>query len=139
MRRQDVAEDGPGSDPVSRQIIGLAMRVQSGLGPGYLEKVYENALVHELQKAGFDAEQQVPLHVWYDGVVVGEYIADLIVDTPERRLLLELKAISSMPPVLSAQVINYLTATQIPVGLLINFGAPRLQFKRLTAANLQLH
>lgn len=119
-------------DSITRTIIGCAYRVGSALGCGFMEKVYENALAHELRKTGLKVLQQVPIKVWYDDVVVGEYVADLLV---EDVVLVELKAISSLDPVHSAQCINYLAATRLPVCLLINFGK-RVDVKRIAGPTL---
>jgi GxxExxY protein len=117
---------------VTEKIIGCAFVVAKKLGCGFLEKCYENALAHELRKAGFNVCQQVVLKVWYDDIVVGDYVADLIV---EGIVLVELKAIQSLDPVHSAQCINYLAATKLPVCLLINFGK-RVDVKRLAGPKL---
>ena len=98
------------------------------LGVGFLEKVYENALVHELRKQGLKVEQQLPIEVWYDGVVVGHYQADLLV---EGSVILELKAVTALDTVHFAQCMNYLKATGLTLGLLINFGKPKLEIKRV--------
>jgi GxxExxY protein len=90
--------------------------------------VYENALVHELRKSGLRVEQQHPLTVLYDGVVVGEYAADLVI---ENTLLVELKAVKAVDHVHMAQCLNYLRATGLRLCLLLNFGSPRLQVKRV--------
>jgi GxxExxY protein len=109
-------------------IIGCAMKVHSALGVGFLEKVYENALVHELRKAGLTVRQQVPIGVFYDGIQVGDYIADLVV---EGKVLLELKAVTSVIDEFSAICHNYLRATNLPVCLLMNFAKVRLEWKRI--------
>ena len=114
---------------LTETIIGCAMRVHSALGPGFLESVYQRALEHELRKAGVQAECQLPLSVHYDGVIVGEFMADLIV---EGKVMIELKANQALVSANEAQLVNYLTATGIEIGLLINFGAQRLEFKRKT-------
>ncbi len=103
------------------------MKVHRALGPGFLESVYQNALVHELRRAGFSAEVAQRLTVRYENVIVGEFVADLIVN---ETLLCELRAISSLSKADEVQLVNYLTATQRDFGLLINFGAQSLQFKR---------
>ena len=115
---------------ITERIIGCAFRV--GRGCGFLEKCYENALAHELRKLGLKVEQQVALKVWYDDIVVGEYIADLIV---EGVILVELKAVQGLDPVHSAVCINYLAATRLPLCLLINFGR-RVDIKRIAGAAL---
>jgi GxxExxY protein len=117
---------------ISSQIIGCAYRVANKLGSGFLEKCYENALAHELRKLGLNVMMQVRLDVWYDEVVVGEYVADMIV---EGSILVEIKAIESLAPVHAAQCINYLAATKLPLCLLINFGK-RVDVKRIAGANL---
>jgi GxxExxY protein len=110
-------------------VIGCAMRVHSALGPGFLESVYQRALEHELRKSGLQVECQKPVSVHYDGVIVGDFMADLIV---EGKVMIELKANQALVVANEAQLVNYLTATRIEVGLLINFGAQRLEFKRKT-------
>ena len=119
-------------DWITENIIGCAYRVASKLGCGFLEKCYENALVHELRKAGLKVEQQVQMKVWYDDIIVGEFVADLIV---EGVVLVELKAIESLASIHSAICINYLAATKLPVCLLINFGK-RVDVKRLAGPTL---
>jgi GxxExxY protein len=116
---------------ITEKIIGCAYRVGNGLQHGFLEKCYENAMVHELKKAGLKVQQQASLQVWYDGIVVGEYFADLIV---EDSILIELKAVESLAAIHSAQCIHYLAATQVPLCLLINFGR-RVDIKRLAGPN----
>lgn len=118
---------------VTEKIIGCAFTVANKLGCGFLEKCYENALAHELRKVGLKVEQQVQMKVWYDDFVVGEYIADLIV---EGMVLVELKAIQSLDPAHSAQCINYLAATKLPICLLINFGK-RVEVKRIAGPTLR--
>jgi GxxExxY protein len=117
---------------ITEKIIGCAYKLASKLGCGFLETCYENALAHELRRAGLKVEQQVHLHVWYDDeIIVGEYIADLIV---EGTVLIELKAIQALDTVHSAQCINYLAATRLPICLLINFGK-RVDVKRIVGPN----
>ena len=115
-------------DPVTEQIIGCAFRVANALGPGFLEKVYENALLHELRKSGLRAQAQKGIEVWYDGVVVGEFAADLVI---EERILVELKACRALNEAHVAQGVNYLTATGLTTCLLLNFGTPRIEVRRL--------
>lgn len=107
-------------DLLTQQIIGCAYAVHNELGPGYLEKVYENALRLELEAAGLGARQQHPVPVKYRGQVVGDFVADLIV---EGRVLVELKAAQRLAKEHEIQLVNYLTATGIDDGLLINFGS----------------
>lgn len=116
-------------DPLSEAVIGCVFRVANGLGTGFLEKVYENALLHELRKAGLEAQQQVIASVHYDGQNVGDYIGDIVV---EGRLLLELKACKALEDVHLAQCLNYLKATGIPTSLLINFGTSKPQIRRVS-------
>jgi GxxExxY protein len=119
-------------DGITEKIIGCAYVVGNGLGCGFMEKVYENALAHELRKAGLQVEQQVPLKVWYDNVIVVDYVADLIV---EGVVLTELKAVQSLDAIHTAQCINYLATTKLPVCLLINFGR-RVTVKRIAGPSL---
>jgi len=114
-------------DDLTGRIIGCAFTVSNTLGVGFLEKVYENALAHELRKAGFRVEQQKPITVEYDGVVVGEYVADLVV---EGSVIVELKAAKALDEIHYAQCLNYLRATKMRVCLLLNFGTPKIQIKR---------
>lgn len=120
--------DFDGINLVTEKIIGCAMHVSNTLGSGFLEKVYENALAHALRRAGLRAEQQQPILVRYEGVVVGDYVADLIVDDA---VLVELKAAKALDDTHVAQCLNYLKATGFKVCLLFNFGKPRLEIKRL--------
>jgi GxxExxY protein len=112
---------------LTEAIIGGAMKVHNTLGPGYLESVYQNALAHELRRRGLFVELRKRVRVRYDGIVVGDFVADMLV---EGSVLVENKAIRSLAPEHEAQLVNYLTATMIDVGLLLNFGAERLTFKR---------
>ena len=113
---------------ISERIIGCAIAVANTLGSGFVEKVYENALAHELRKAGLAVKQQCGAVVRYDDVIVGEYAVDLLVDGS---VLVELKAVRTLDDIHRAQCLNYLKATTLQLCLLINFGNPRLQIKRL--------
>lgn len=113
---------------VTEKIIGCAYTVANVLGCGFLEKVYERALVHELRKAGLAAEPQKAINVLYDGVVVGEFAADILV---EERVLVELKTVRAFDEIHMAQCLNYLKATGLKVCLLINFGTARIEVKRI--------
>ena len=113
---------------VTEQVIGCAFKVGNTLGVGFLEQVYENALVHELRKTGLLVEQQKMLEVWYDGVVVGNYRADLLV---ENAVIVELKAVTALDSRHFAQCMNYLKATGLSLCLLINFGNPKVEVKRV--------
>ncbi len=127
MDADDHSSSDEGINALTEKVIGAAFRVHNVLGTGFLEKVYENSLVHELRKLGLSAEQQVRLSVYYDGVVVGEYTADVLVQSI---LLIELKAGSGVENAHMAQVINYLAATKKPIFLILNFGL-RVDVKRV--------
>ena len=113
-------------DEICYKIIGAAMAVHRHFGPGYLEEVYKNAMMVELEAAGLRSEKEVPIEVAYKGIRVGDYRADIVV---EKRLILELKAVTVLNAAHEAQLVNYLNATGIDDGLLINFGAASLQHK----------
>ncbi len=112
---------------LTEKILEGAFAVHNTLGSGFLEKVYANALVLELRGKGVSCEQEVPLRVRYKEAVVGDYLADVVV---ECRVLLELKACSVLDVVHEAQIMNYLRASGLHVGLLLNFGRPKLQYRR---------
>jgi len=113
---------------ITEIIIKCVYRVANTLGNGFLEKVYENALAHDLRKTGFLVEQQKGIQVRYDGVVVGDYMADILV---QNTVLVELKAVKTLDNIHVAQCLNYLKATGFKVCLLLNFGTPRVQIRRL--------
>lgn len=113
---------------ITRTVIGCSYTVSNTLGPGFLEKVYENALAHELRSQGLAVEQQKGLTVYYRDIVVGEYLADLLI---ENCVVVELKAVRAFDDIHLAQCLNYLKATGIRVGLLINFGTQKVQIKRV--------
>ena len=115
------------ADQLITEIIECAKRIRRQLGPGFLEKVYKNAMVVELRKLNLNFETEKLIQVLYDGIVVGEYRTDIIV---EGKLILELKATQDLSIANEVQLVNYLTSIQIDDGLLINFGADKLQFKR---------
>ena len=108
-------------------IRSAVFQVNKQLGSGFLEKVYENALLIELRNSGLKAEAQVPVKVRYKGQEIGEYFADIIV---ENQVILELKAMESLQKIHEAQLLNYLKATGYKIGLLINFTYPKAQIKR---------
>jgi len=112
---------------ISERVIACAYTVANTLGCGFLEKVYENALAHELRKNGLAAVQQHAIEVVYDGIAVGDYVVDLLV---ANEILVELKAVKVFDEVHSAQCLNYLKATGKRICLLINFGKPRVEVKR---------
>ena len=114
-------------EQLTEKIIGCAYKVHGSLGPGFLEKVYENALIIELNELAMDIERQVPLVVYYQNQVVGEYCADLLI---ENKVLIELKAVQKLGKEHEVQLVNYLTATKIDIGLLINFGGVSVEVKR---------
>jgi GxxExxY protein len=112
---------------VTQRIIGAAYRVLNTLGTGFLEKAYENALAVELSRNGLAFIQQCPISVHYEGVLVGEYVADLLVDG---RVIVELKATLEHNNLFTAQCLNYLKATGLPVCLLLSFGKSQLDVRR---------
>lgn len=116
-------------EDITKEILGCAFEVINELGAGFLESVYERAMLVALKQKGFDVKNQVPLAVMFRGNCVGEFIVDILV---EEKVIVELKAVKMLSPEHQAQVINYLQATGIEVGLLINFGGPRLEYHRLT-------
>ncbi len=119
----------PELDELTERIIGAVFQVSNTLGAGYLEKVYERALVHELTKRSLQVQAQLPIQVMYDGVIVGDYMSDILV---EGKVLLELKAVDNLADIHLAQCLNYLTATKLRLCLLINFGKPRVDIRRVT-------
>ena len=127
INKMNRIEEAPNAYDLCGEVIGLAMKVHSTLGPGFLESVYQNALIWELRKSGFKAEAERPINVQYDGQVVGAFTADLLVSDS---LIVELKASQSLAKAHEVQVVNYLVATRLDEGLLVNFGAERLEFKK---------
>ncbi|MBP6210839.1 MAG: GxxExxY protein [Anaerolineales bacterium] len=114
---------------VTQKIIGCAYEVSNTLGTGFVEKVYENALAHQIRKsASFSVAQQHPIKVSYDGVVVGEFFADMLV---QEKVIVELKAVSMLKDEHIAQALNYLRASGLEICLLINFGQSKIEIKRL--------
>ena len=112
---------------ITYEIRAAIFEVNRVLGYGFLEKVYENALIIELIKRGLIAKAQVPINVEYKGELVGEYFADVVV---EEKVILELKAVESLQKIHEAQLLNYLKATGYKVGLLVNFTHPKAEIKR---------
>ena len=110
-----------------RTVMQCSKNIRRHLGPGFLESVYKNAMLVELQKQGLAYQVEMPINVYYEGVPVGEFKADIVV---ENELILELKAVNSLHMAHEVQLVNYLTATGIDNGLLINFGSEELQFRR---------
>lgn len=113
---------------LSYKIVGLAMQVHTELGFGFLEKVYENSLMVLFEENGLHAVQQVPIAVSFHGRIVGEYVADIVV---EDSIILELKALDRIAEIHKAQTLNYLKATTYRLALLINFGKYKLEYTRL--------
>jgi len=111
---------------LTHKVIGCAYKVHTILGPGFLEKVYENALKFELDKLGIEVQQQGKLPVWYEGHSVGIFFPDLWID---KQLIIEIKAVQNLVLEHEMQLVHYLTATRIETGLLINFG-PSVQVRR---------
>ena len=111
---------------LTAQIISAFYFVYNALGWGFLEKIYKNAFAHELRKRGFQVDVEVPIQVVYDGVIMGEYFADIVVNGV---VILELKAVSRLTDSHEAQLLHYLRATHFEVGLLFNFG-PEPEFQR---------
>ena len=112
---------------LTEQTIGCAYRVYNKMGFGYLEAVYEKCMLIELRKAGFEIESQKPIRVQNEGEVVGDFIADILVNDT---VILELKSVRKLVEAHEVQLVNYLVATGKPVGLLINFGETRVAVKR---------
>ena len=111
---------------ITEKIIGAAYKVHNTLGSGFLEKVYQNSLAIELQSLNFIVDAEKPIKVYYFGEIVGNYIADITVDD---KVIIEIKAIKELSDIHEVQLVNYLKATGIEVGLLINFGTS-VQVKR---------
>ena len=123
--------DDPGITPdlneITYKINGAVFEVSRCLGAGFLEKVYENALALELREQGLQVLSQTPLRVNYKGETVGEYFPDLLV---EGQVIVEIKAVERLHPIHTAQILNYLKATAVPIGLLVNFVHPKAIIKR---------
>jgi len=116
---------------LTQKIIGVFYNVYNEVGHGFLESVYENAMTLALREAGLDARQQMPVAVYFRGQIVGDFRADLLVDNA---VIVELKAAKSLDNTHEAQLLNYLRATDLEVGLLMNFG-PKSEFNRLAFDN----
>lgn len=118
---------------ITNKIINIFYMVYNKLGYGFLEKIYENAMIMEFRKAGIFAVPQAPISVYYDDSVIGEYFADIIVDDV---VIVEIKALKSLVPENEAQLLNYLKATNKEVGLLLNFG-PKPEIRRKVFDNFR--
>lgn len=116
---------------LTKKIIGCFYNVYNGLGWGFLEKVYENALAIELEESGLSVETQVPISVQYKNRIVGDYFADMLVAGD---IIIELKAVENLIPAYEAQLLNYLKSTDKEIGLLLNFG-PKPQVMRKIFTN----
>jgi len=114
-------------EEVTETIIGCAYRVYNKMGFGFLESVYEKCLIIEMRKAGLDAEPQKPITVYYEGEVVGEFTADIIVN---EAVIIELKSVRRIIKAHEVQLVNYLVSTGKPVGLILNFGERKVEIKR---------
>lgn len=114
---------------LTEKVIGMAMEIHRVMGPGFNESIYHRSLEVELAAEGIPFESEVPINVFYKGKLVGKFEADLVI-TIGKRLLIELKSCEAIVKAHEVQVVNYLTATGIDDGLILNFGAPSLQFKR---------
>jgi len=124
---KDFTNEDNDIDELTTIVIGRAFKVHSTLGSGFLESVYMNALLYELADSGLTVEPEAALSVIYEGEIVGRFFADLIVD---RRLIVELKAVERLSLIHEVQLVNYLKATGIQDGLLINFGSSKVEVKR---------
>ncbi|RLC46986.1 MAG: GxxExxY protein [Candidatus Cloacimonadota bacterium] len=113
---------------LSYEIIGLAMKVHTILGPGFLEKVYENALMVLFGKEGIKAVQQAPIKVKFENEIVGNYYADILI---ENKIILELKTVEKITDIHRAQALNYLKATGLKLAIILNFDAKSLEYERL--------
>lgn len=114
-------------EDLTGKILESCFEVSKELGIGFLESVYEKALIIALQQKGLKVENQVPLKVKFRGIVVGDFYADLLI---ENKVLIELKAVNGLLNEHFAQILNYLKATEIEVGLIVNFGKPKLEYRR---------
>jgi len=112
---------------LTEKIIGCAYKVYNRMGYGFVESVYEKCLLIELKKLGLKAEYQKPITVSYENEIVGEFVADIIV---EDKIILELKSVKQIVQAYEVQLVNYLVATGKPVGLVINFGEKKVEVKR---------
>ncbi|MCL0070079.1 GxxExxY protein [Dehalococcoidia bacterium] len=114
-------------EEVTERIIGCAYRVYNKMGFGFLESVYEKCLLIEMQKTGLKTESQKPITVFYENEIVGEFVADIIVNNA---IIVELKSVKQIVKAHEVQLVNYLVATGKPVGLIINFGERKVEIKR---------
>lgn len=136
MDKQDKQAERLKYSDITQSVIGCAFEVSNELGAGFLESVYERALLLALVQQGLSVQSQHPIRVMFRGHSVGDFYADLLV---EGKVIVELKAVKAIAPEHQAQIINYLNATGIEVGLLINFGNPRLEYRRFTRSRRGEH
>ena len=124
----DTNEDEILYKDLSYKIVGLAMRVHSKLGYGFLEKVYENALMVLFRREGIEAKQQAPIIVYFEEEVIGNYYADILV---EDKVILEIKSVENIIDAHIAQTLNYLKATGLRLAIILNFSKEKLKYKRI--------
>jgi GxxExxY protein len=124
---KEKSEEKLALDDITEKIIGCAYQVSNTLGSGFSESVYEKSLHHQALKIGLEAERQYQMKVLYDGVLVGEFFADLLI---EKKILVEIKAVRVLDELHIAQAMNYLKASGMPICLLINFGRPKVEIRR---------
>ena len=136
MDRQEIQDMRLKHQQITRAVIGCAFEVINELGAGFLESVYERALLLALRQNGLSVIAQHPIKVFFRDECVGDFYADLFV---EGKVIFELKAVKAIAPEYQAQIINYLNATGIEVGLLINFGNSKLEYRRFTRSKDYLH
>ena len=136
MDLQDGQDKGLKHEEITKTIIGCAFEVINELGAGFLESVYEKALLLALRQEGLSATAQHPVKVMFRNECVGDFYADIFV---EGKVIVELKAVKAIASEHQAQIINYLNATDIEVGLLINFGTQKLEYKRFTRSKTFKH
>jgi len=136
MDKQDKQDKRMEHEEITQTIIGCAFAVINELGAGFLESVYEKAMLVALEQKGLSAQAQCPIKVMFRERCVGDFYADILV---EDKVIVELKAVKAIAPEHQAQIINYLNATGTQVGLLINFGNPKLEFKRFTRSKNDPH
>ena len=129
MDLQDEQDNGLKQAEITKAVIGCAFEVINELGAGFLESVYEKALLLALRQKGLSATAQHPVKVMFRKECISDFYADIFV---EEKVIVELKAVKAIAPEHQAQILNYLNATGIEVGLLINFGNPKLEYKRFT-------
>ena len=115
------------NDLLTEKVIGAAIKIHRTLGPGFLENIYHRALAHELSKEGVPYVSEARMQVMYDGIILGDYIADFLID---KRVVVELKAVEVLLKTHEIQLVNYLAAIHFDIGLLINFGSQKVQVKR---------